>query len=123
GAIPEIIKARAIARIEQEHRSQRCNADAAQVYAREQSVSHIHLRLASRRHLEMVSNGDRGAFQQGMDGDRARIAPWLLDPEMGEGRKLLAFRLAGAQRQSACRQAIVLSAAHRAKIAGALEDQ
>ncbi len=80
--------------------SERRDADALQVHAREQRVAHVHYRLAPRRHREPVGASDRAALQQRVDDDGSVRQRGLLDPELRGTRgipRLPARRLRSAR--------------------------
>ena len=101
-----VVEAPAVGLIEQEHRSQRRNADHVQVGAREERELDVHDGLDARLHGEAVGSRGGLALEQRIDDDRRRLRRRPLDPEMRERRKFLARGLRGIDRQAAGRKAV-----------------
>ncbi len=116
----EVVDARALGFVEQEHRGERREAHVVEILAREQRELHVHDGFGARNDRETVGAGGRFALEQRVHDQAAGVGAGTLDPEPGERRELLSHRMRGAQSEAAGGQSVVAAAIDRAKIGGAL---
>ena len=90
---------------------------------RNRPLAHVDRGFRARTHDEAIGAGDAPRIEQRIDRELGGIGGRAHQPELDERRELLAGGEAGVDREPARRQAVDLSLAERAEIAGAEEHQ
>ena len=106
----------------QEHAGQRGDAQPVDRLAEIQVTPDIHRQIHTRAYDKPVGADDAGAVQQGIDGQGVGVLVRFFDPELAEDREFLGLRESRVNRKPAGGQAISLSHANGAKIAGTQKD-